>query len=143
MKHVFLILPSRRLVIESFADKVGLEDYIAFKNEQLAHPDFNPEFDVLSDLRWTEFVFPPEDLNKLADYFKENVKVDIDRKGCLLTFQPMQTAYSMLFERHMTGSVVTWQVCTTEVEALSWLHYPLNLTELKRTLEELKNESLM
>ncbi|AEV32432.1 hypothetical protein Oweho_1436 [Owenweeksia hongkongensis DSM 17368] len=143
MKHVFRILPEHKLIIELCGSSFGLDDYIEFKKREITHPDFNPEYDILSDLRCSNFTVPAKDVHKMVTFFKESIRLDIDRKGCLLTLEPLQTAYSMLFEKHMTDSIVTWKVCTTEVEALSWLHYPLSLTKLEEILEELKSESLM
>ncbi|WP_417601747.1 hypothetical protein [Owenweeksia hongkongensis] len=140
MQHVFLILPSRSLIIESFASEIDLPDYIAFKTEQISHPDFDSGFDVLSDLRWAEFAFPPREVHKLVEFFKENVDLEAHRKGCLLTFEPMQTAYSMLFKKHTEGKGVSWKVCTTLMESLAWLNDPLTIEELEVTLAELKEQ---
>lgn len=140
MKHLFLILPTRKLIIESFAKSISPDDYIAFKAEQIAHPDFNSTFDVMSDLRWAEFAFPPEGLNSIADFFKENIDLEANRKGCLLTLEPLQTAYSMIFKKRTEVSTVSWKVCTTMEEAMMWLNYPLSVEELEVVLVDLKEQ---
>ena len=141
MKHVYLILPSRKLVVESFAGEINIENYIAFKSDQITNPEYSADFDVLSDLRWAEFAFPPEGLNTIADYFKENIDLEANRKGCLLTLEPLQTAYSMIFKKRTEVSNVSWNVCTTMQEAMIWLNYPLSVEELEVVLDNLKEQA--
>ena len=141
MKHVFRILPEHKLIVERCGPTFGLEDYIEFKSRQISHPDFRPEYNVLSDLTWTEFSMPASEVQEIASYFKENVPIQVARRGCLLTQEPLQTAYSMLFEKQMKGySAVSWNVCTTLNEALNWLSHPMSIEELKAVLAELRLE---
>lgn len=140
MKHSFRILPEHKLIIECCGTSFGLDDYTEFKKRELSHPLFNPGYNVLTDLRWSKFAVPATDVHKMVAFFKENVPVGVSRKGCLLTLQPLQTAYSMLFEKHMVNSSVTWKVCTTVTECISYLNYPLAIDEIEVFLAELKEQ---
>lgn len=138
MKHQFLILPERRLIIESIATEMGLADYIAFKMELMEDAEFSPHYNVLTDLRDVKHGFSPEEVKGLATFFKNNMPIDVKRKGCMLTLKPLQTAYSIIFKKRNPQSAVCWEVCTTINEAITWLDNPMPAADLDEVLNKLK-----
>lgn len=138
MKHEYLILKEHNLILESFYGKMDVDGYLRFKMEQINDPDYGSSYNVLSDLRWVEFVFPAAEMHKISVFFKENIQLNADRKGCLLSMDPLQTAYSMVFKNNTSVGKVRWMVCTTLQEALRWLNCTMEGDRLAQVLAEMK-----
>lgn len=143
MKHAYRILKEHRLIIESFYGEMDLPGYIEFKSKQIHDPDYSSNYNVLSDLRWVKFMFPASDLGEISDFFKSNINLNVDRKGCLLTIDPLQTAYSMVFNKLTSVSKVKWLVCTSLNEALPWLNCSLQEADISELLQDMKKKLVM
>lgn len=138
MKHEYLIIKEHRLIIELFYGEMDLASYVEFKSGQLKDPDYNPDYNLLTDLRWVDFLFPASEVSLISDYFKSVVDMDRDLKGCLLSFEPLQTAYSMVYKKHASEGSLQWNVCTTLEESLKWLNCSLPEATLSQILSEMK-----
>lgn len=143
MKHEYLILKEHNLILESFYGKMDVDGYLRFKMEQINDPDYDSSYNVLSDLRWVEFVFPAAEMHKISDFFKENIQLNEDRKGCLLSIDPLQTAYSMVFKNNTSVGKVTWMVCTTLKETIQWLRLDFDEDYLSLQLREMKRKLVL
>lgn len=138
MKHEYLIIKEHRLIIELFYGEMDLASYVEFKSRQLKDPEYDPNYNLLTDIRWVGFLFPASEVSLISDYFKSVVDINVELKGCLLSIEPLQTAYSMVYKKHASEGQLQWNVCTTLQEALRWLNCNMEEDRLAQVLAEMK-----
>lgn len=104
----------------------------------MSDPDFSSEYRVITDLRWVGFLFKSSEIHRVADFLNFAVWGDVQRKSSILTTDPLQTAYSLVFKKYTVGSGVIFNVCTTVEEVLRWMDYPMDEKQMIQVLDTLK-----
>jgi hypothetical protein len=121
----FKILPDNKLIIEKYSGTFLISEYERMKNDEFEHPDFNPDYDVLADLREGYFesidVAPDKTVISVTDFLKSN-KVNIGKRRCaFLAINPDQVVSSIFYENFIKGLPIVSKSFSTVLAALDWL----------------------
>ena len=124
-KASFKIFPDYKLIIEKYSGTFIISEYERMKKDEFKHPDFNPDYDVLADLREGYFesknVAPDETVLSVTDFLKSN-KENIGKRRCaFLAINPDQVVSSIFYENLIKGLPIVSKSFTTVTVALDWL----------------------
>lgn len=94
----YIIIPKDKLIIEYFNGKVSLEDVIILQKELAENPNYDPNYNVIDDLRDAQFDLIKEQVIGYVDYITNNKKTIGKRNTAFVTTNPDQVVISSLFE---------------------------------------------
>ena len=117
----FKIIPELRIIIEYAQGDLVINDFFALKKLEFKHPDFNPHFNYIVDVRNADVDISSEDLQQYVDYASCNPLLSNKRHSALLTDTPNQAATSMLYKLHLKKTPMNFEVVSTLKAALEWI----------------------
>jgi len=137
-KASFNILPHYKLIIEKYSGSFLISEYKRMKNEEFEHPDFNPVYDVLADLRDACYEMkepePDKVIMSVTDYLKSNRGKIGKRKCAFIAIKPDQVVSSVFYSEYVKDLPIDSKVFSTIEAALNWLAVK-NIDSIKDSLK--------
>jgi hypothetical protein len=110
-----------RIIYEFWSPKVTFDDYKAYKEKLFIDKEYDPTFDVISDLREFTLNFEVEELDKIVNLFLDHPDKIMKRKSALITNNPKQVAAGMIFQTKSSVTPVNVMVFSTPEAANDWI----------------------
>ncbi len=123
MKINYQINPSQKAIIETWPSEIMIEDYINVKQRQFKDSDFNPDYDVITDLRGLTQKYTEETIQEIVDFIAKNSNNMRDRKSAVIADNPHSVASAYVFKEKSKNLPVKIRVFSTIDAALEWLAY--------------------
>ena len=117
----YRILSDLKVTIQHIGGKITNSDIIEFAEQMRKHPDFNPGYDVIIDIRDADVALDEEFLKKYTEHIKSLDNFIAQRKVAFLTAEPEQylSAYfSKLYAKHLP---LQFNIFSTEESALEFI----------------------
>jgi hypothetical protein len=121
IKDHYIIFPEQKLIIERLEGVLNLENLAKVKADQDNDPEFDPAFDLLTDIRLTEVSFSSEELKHYAEYLSTHPLTQEGRRFALLTATPMQVAIASLIQTKTRHLPQKMEIFSTLESAMAWL----------------------
>ncbi len=141
-KVFFKILPEEQLIIEYFSGPVSWYDLVEMKRREVAEPSYNPNFNVITDIR--EAIINLEALDEIESYIgflKSNQKSIGTRKTAILTNNSEQVIHSELLRVMKKDLPINIKTVSTYKAVFEWVEILLKDRErIENYLENLTTE---
>ncbi len=86
MKSSFKIQEKDKFITETLSSDITTDEYIKLKHDEFHHPEFNRNFNLITDFRLCENNFDDRDLQEMINIFKENKgKADREKSALVIT----------------------------------------------------------
>ncbi len=121
MKNKYRIDTENKIITETWDKKASLDDYLLLKKAELSDPLYNPNFDVINDLREVDIKYNEDELNQIIKFFLDNIDKIGKRKSALITKNPEQVAGSVMFGIKSKSLPINVRVFSTPEAALKWI----------------------
>jgi len=133
-KHKYVIYPDKKLIVEQYNGLLTLESYINLKNKIWADNQFVSSYDIIADLRNSEFETEKEVYADIINFSRSKAEKFTRRKSAIIVKNPEQMVDALLYEYESEKKLPTIvKVFSTIEAAIIWCGLPL----------ELKNEILI
>ncbi|KAB1064434.1 hypothetical protein [Salibacter halophilus] len=98
MPAKFEIFPKDEFILEVFDGKVFFNDIIEVTQKIWSHPDYDAEFDGISDLSKADVKLSRDEMNQFIKAIEESQK-RVSGKLAIIASKPLATAFAILFEK--------------------------------------------
>lgn len=98
MPAKFEIFPKDEFILEVFDGKVFFNDIIEVTQKIWSHPDYDAEFDGISDLSKADVKLSRDEMNQFIAAIEESQK-RVSGRLAIITSKPLATAFAILFEK--------------------------------------------
>ena len=103
---------------------IHLSELIELANNILSCTSYPRKLKILDDQRNADYLFAPEDLDKILDVVLKNIDKFTSVKHAILIDSPKEAAYTYLFsEMALRTKKYKLRVFTTPARAIDWLSY--------------------
>ena len=116
----YTINTKRKIIIETWSEFVTIEEFIELKKQEFSDSEFNPNFNVLTDLRITKLGFDEKLISEIIKYMLSNPAKIKNRKSAIVADNPQLVAGSFLYEKKGVDLPVNIKTFTTIEAALNW-----------------------
>jgi hypothetical protein len=141
-KVFFKILSEEKLIIEYFSGPVSWLDLVEMKRQEVAEPNYNPNYNVITDIR--EAVLNLDDLEHIThyiDFLKNNKKSLGTRKTAILTDNSDQVIHSELLRVMKNDLPMEVRTVGTYKAVFEWISLnPTTAIKIQSYLENLSTE---
>lgn len=120
MKIDYEIDIHNKIIIETWPKKISFEDYQQLKQSEFNHPDFDPNFNIIHDLRLLNMGLNEMIIDKIIKFISNNPKEMSSRKSALLTNNPDQVVNSIEFANKAEKLPINFKIFSTPEAALKW-----------------------
>jgi hypothetical protein len=117
----YTIDKEKGIVYEVWSKNVSFNDYRTYKSLLFEDPEFDPDFDVICDMRNYTSGFKLDEVDSIIQLFLENPSKTHKRKSALVTNDPMQVAGSMIFQTKSEVLPIQVLVFSTLEAAIDWV----------------------
>lgn len=129
-KLEYIILTEESLILEFYSGNFNVDELINFKVKIGSDKNYNPNFNVISDIRELEFLFKKREVKKYITFLNENSNHIGYRKTAMVTQTPQQVITSMEFDFNKNTLPINFKVCSSFEAAYNLI----NLSEDKANL---------
>ncbi len=102
MKYRVIFCPDLNLDIEVLYGDIGLEDLESMVRDEVNHPLFKSEADVITDMRRAQFKLSTQELNQWVDILATYDSIREKKKVGLLTSKPDHVVASTLLQHSIS-----------------------------------------
>ncbi len=121
MKIQYQIDTIKRVITETWPEIVSIEDYKQVKQSEFNDPDFDPDFNVITDMRLLKLELNVIVIDKIINFIDNNSNTMKDRKSAILTNKPNQVVNSFIFRSRAKNLPLNIKVFSTQEGALNWI----------------------
>lgn len=121
MKIQYQIDTIKRVITETWPENVNIEDYKKVKQSEFNDPDFDSDFNVITDLRILKLELNVVVIDKIINFIKDNSNNIKDRKSAILTNKPNQVVNSFVFKSKAKNLPLNIKIFSTMEAALNWI----------------------
>ena len=125
----YSILKDLQIILIYFYGIVSIDQFIEHYKTVTQDPDYNAEFNTITDFRDADFSFNRRDIIRFAELVKTSPHTVANRRISLLSDKPKQTALSLLYILNTKDLPFTVNVNSTLTSAVIWALLPGNKTE--------------
>ncbi len=123
MKYEYKINDREKMIYQFYKGKLSIYDLESALLKLTDDSSFDPDYNILTDLRECKIEFRPEDLEQFVRVFKD--KFGRNRgKSAILLDTPYETAISTIHQS-MTSDIRRIQLFSTYEAAMNWLRTAL------------------
>lgn len=115
--HVF---KESKLVIEVLSGTFSLSDYLVLKKSQLEVPDYDPDFNLILDIRNIDDTIPVETIRSYTEFVKPVQLFTRKIRAAVITGTPLQVTGALMYKMFEDKSL-DYKVFSTWDHALSWV----------------------
>ncbi len=139
-KTEYKIFPENGILIEYLGGHISWSDYFELKKQELSDPDYNPSYNVITDMRSIKVY--SEDLDGIDNYIqfiKENNQIVGNRKTAMLTDDSKHVVHSEVLKHMLSYFPMELRTVSTYYAAFEWteLNFDTRI-QLVKHLEELR-----
>ncbi len=121
MKIQYQIDTTKRVITETWPEIVSFEDYKQVKQSEFNDPDFDPDFNVITDMSLLNLELNVIIIDKIINFIDNNSNTMKDRKSAILTKKPNQVVNSFVFRSGAKNLPLNIKVFSTMEGALNWI----------------------
>jgi hypothetical protein len=121
-KFGFKIFPEKTLIIKHYKGSININDLFRFTKETSLSKDFNPNYNVLNDMRECELEISVDDIVGFVNKVRSDNKMYGKRNIVFLTSKPNQVIFSELVNHFKSEGLVNLLTCSTIETALKHLN---------------------
>jgi len=121
MKINYKIDKERELIIETWPEKVTIEDYEKVKLSEFSDTDFNSDYNVITDLRKVKMEFDEKIIVGIVNFMKLNSDKMKNRKSAIIADSPQLVASSLFFGQKNRNLSVKVSVFSSLNAAYKWI----------------------
>ena len=121
MKINYKIDKERELIIETWPEKVTIEDYEKVKLSEFSDTDFNSAYNVITDLRKVKMEFDEDLIKGIVSFMKLNSDKIKNRKSAIIALSPQLVAGSLFFGQKKHNLSVEVSVFSSLNAAYKWI----------------------
>jgi len=140
-KYQYRLLHEETLIVEYYSGDIVLENLIEFKKMLLADTEYNPQYNLLVDLRDATFLLTEYEIKKYLEYTKPVHYLFEKRKSAYLTHTPNQVVFVTFIDYYSEVFLpIEVKIFSTTNVAISWLKHSISTFDvLENELIDLKN----
>lgn len=116
------IFPALKLIVEYYAGDISLDLLIGTKKEISKNKNYNPNYNLIMDMRDSNFQYARESVNKFTDFFKSFQTIIGKRKVAYLTRNPNEVVATKLFSQQISDLELDTQTFTTVPAIINWVN---------------------
>jgi hypothetical protein len=121
MKFNYRINTKEGVIIETWPDEFEFKDYKEFKERELIDPDYNSNYNIVSDLRRLKMGFNDKMIELIVDFISQFPGYFIERKSAIITNSPEQVVNSISYIKKIQATPVNVNIFSTPEAALRWV----------------------
>jgi hypothetical protein len=135
----YIILKELNVIVECYKGKLNTADAIAYKKDMYADADFDPAFNIVTDLRETQInIQTREHVDHIGQFLGFLKDTPVKRKVALLTDKPSQAVLAHLIKEFSKETNIAHEVFSTLKAAMIYVGLSLNYYDLiNETLNKL------
>lgn len=138
----YIILPALKIMVECYKGELSAEAAISYKKALLKDPDYDPSYNIITDLREIEVNISSENLHQITEFFDFLKDTPVKRKVSLITDKPSQTVLAHFFKELGRESIIQYDVFCTLEAALEYVGLTKNeLNLIDETLQHLSRNT--
>ncbi|MEE4198520.1 MAG: hypothetical protein V2I54_12815 [Bacteroidales bacterium] len=135
----YKILKKEGVIIEYHSGDIDIEDLISSKKIISSDNEYSSDYDVVSDVRDTNIILSPEDVDKYVIFFKKYAVLQGSRKLAFITRKPQHLVFTTLFSDGIKDTPINTEIFSTLKAVVNWVDSSyLNEKVLKGIIEGLK-----
>ncbi|WP_372640994.1 hypothetical protein [Ancylomarina sp.] len=116
----YVILEKEQIIIEYHSGEINVDDIINSRKVISSNPDYNPNFNIVLDIRDASMNLSPHDVARGVAFIKKFNILLGERKSAFLTSSPNHVVITTLFSRGLGGFPIKPRVFSTEKAAFEW-----------------------
>ena len=121
MKFDYRIHTKDRVIIETWPEEFEFKDYKEFKERELIDPDYDPNYNIVSDLRRLKMGFNEKMIEMIVDFISQFPDYFIERKSAIITNSPEQVVNSVAYIQKIKSTPVDVNIFSTAEAAFKWV----------------------
>jgi hypothetical protein len=126
----YIIIPELKIIVECYKGQFTSVDGINYKKTLYKDKDYNPAYNMITDLRELEMhVKVEDDIKELTTYFDFLKTTAVERKVALITNKPNQAVLAHLFKELARNSIIEYEVFSTLEAAIGFVGLALNQSD--------------
>jgi hypothetical protein len=126
----YSIIPELKIIVECYKGQFTSVDGINYKKNLYQDKDYNPAYNMITDLRELEMhVKVEDDIKELTTYFDFLKTTAVERKVALITSKPNQAVLAHLFKELARNSIIEYEVFSTLEAAIGFVGLALNQSD--------------
>ena len=118
----FEIFPSQKLIIEYYAGDISVDILIGIKKEISKHESYNPNYNLIMDMRNSNFLYEREAVTEFTKFFKSFHAIIGRRKVAYLTGKPNEVVATKVFAQLIGDLEINAQTFSTVPAIVSWFN---------------------
>lgn len=144
-KVYYKIFAKEKLIIEHLSGPVGWNDLVKMKSKEVEEPDYNPNFNVITDIRKAILDLNNlDEVNKYVEFLNNNEKSVGNRKTAILTDSSEQVIHSEILRVMKNDLPINIKTVSTLEAVFTWVGLtPQAALEIERFLENFSSEFYM
>lgn len=138
----YKIFPKKRLIVEYLSGSLGWLDIVEMKKKEVAEPDYNPSYNVITDIRNVSISIETlDDVNIYINYLQNNRNSVGKRHTAIITDSTEQVVHSELLRATNNSLPIYLKTVGTYQAAFEWvsLKSPSSI-EIKDFIEFLRRK---
>jgi hypothetical protein len=141
MYSSYKIFKEHRLIIEAHSGALDLQTMKKFTDIQVKDPDYDPNYNVIVDIRDAEVEFSLNEIKEFVSFIQEHDSTFGIRKDAILTSTSKQVAMASLYAEMQYLIKARTMVFSTINSISDWLSIEnLEAFEIEAILENLKKD---
>jgi hypothetical protein len=113
IKSVYKIIKDQSLIVEVYHGSFTVNEIIKFKLLVWKDENFNPDFNIIHDIRKATFLFEFNEINHYIDFLLNKKSNVGKRRSSMITSTPNQVAMSLGFDKLKKDLPININVCST------------------------------
>jgi len=139
----YKIIPEKRLVVEFFSGILTLDKLVKFKSRVANDRLYNPDFNIIDDLREVRFVISKEELFEYVSFIQNKKELYGKRRSALLTATPNHVVFTSLFSSWCTDLPIDIGIVSSIDGALRWVGLPFSESDwVNQILVDFSHQSI-
>ena len=129
-------------MVECYKGQLNAEAAINYKKAMLKDRDYDPAYNIITDLREIEVNINPGNLHHITDFFDFLKNTPVKRKVALITDKPSQTVLAHFFKELGSETIIHYDVFCTVEAAVGYVGLTKNeLILIEETLQHLSRNT--
>jgi len=139
-KYSYKILQEKELIIEYVSGEITWKDVIESKKRLIQDENYNPNFDIIDDIRDLDIHFEDKsEIQEFIDFANKQSDFLGTRKSAVLKKSPNQFVNSEILFSLNKSLPISFRTFSTLSAAAKWIGIPIaEIQEIKQSFEDLK-----
>lgn len=130
----YKILKEKSLILEYYSGRFDVDQLINCKKRIANDKTYDPNFNVIHDIRNLELLFEIDEVKKYVNLLSEDKRYLGERKSAMVTQTPDQVIISMGFEMLKENLPITFKICSTVEAACVFIGFSQDEYEMIESL---------